>query len=109
MLDILIYSPLTYDFIQRGLLAAVIVGITLRSDRLLCRTEISGFYGRCLAHAILPGVAIAYLLKCKSSVGCARSRVPVALGIGYVSTRGTFGRIQPLGSCSLDLWRWVWH
>jgi len=46
------------------------------------------FLGDALAHAILPGVAIAYLLGANLLVGALVAAVLVALGIGLFSRRG---------------------
>ena len=53
--------PLTYSFMQRGLLAALMVGILCAV--IGCYVVLRGmaFLGDALAHAILPGVALAYL------------------------------------------------
>ena len=55
-------SPLSYTFMQRGLLAAVLVGILCAVIGCYVVLRSMAFLGDALAHAILPGVAIAYLL-----------------------------------------------
>jgi manganese/iron transport system permease protein len=47
------------------------------------------FLGDAMAHAILPGIAIAYLLKGNLTIGALVAAVVVALGIGAFSQRGT--------------------
>ena len=56
----LLLEPLSYAFIQRGMLALVIVGGV--SAVVGCFVVVRGlsFFGDALAHAILPGVAISY-------------------------------------------------
>jgi len=82
-------TPLTYAFMQRGLAAAVLVGIVCAV--IGCYVVLRGmaFLGDALAHAILPGVAVGYLVS-----GGARTSlfwwalltaVLTALGIGAVS------------------------
>ena len=51
----------------------------MRCDRLLCRLAGNGFLGDAMAHAILPGVAIAYLLKGNLLVGALIAAIVVAL------------------------------
>jgi ABC-type Mn2+/Zn2+ transport system permease subunit len=46
------------------------------------------FFGDALAHAILPGVAIAYLLDASFFWGALGMSLVTAVGIGYVSRRG---------------------
>ncbi len=56
-------DPFTYAFMQRGFLAAIMVGVLCAV--IGCYVVLRGmaFLGDAMAHAILPGVAIAYLLQ----------------------------------------------
>ena len=56
-------EPLNYAFIQRGMLALVLVGGI--SAVVGCYVVVRGmaFFGDALAHAILPGVALSYILS----------------------------------------------
>lgn len=84
MID-LIVAPLRYPFMVRGLAAAVMVGIVCAV--LGCYVVLRGmaFLGDALAHAILPGMAIAYLRRGSLFVGALVAGVLIALGIGYLS------------------------
>jgi len=55
-------EPLSYAFMQRGLLAAVIVGAICATVGSYIVLRGMAFFGDALAHAILPGVAAGYLL-----------------------------------------------
>ena len=55
-------QPLTYAFMQRGLLAGTMVGILCAVMGTYVVLRGMAFLGDALAHAIMPGVAIAYLL-----------------------------------------------
>ena len=55
-------APLQYAFMVRGLLAAVIVGIVCAVLGTYIVLRGMACFGDALAHAILPGVAVAYLL-----------------------------------------------
>ncbi|GIV63340.1 MAG: metal ABC transporter permease [Chloroflexota bacterium] len=55
-------QPLQYAFMQRGMLAAVLVGIVCAVVGVFIVLRGMAFFGDALAHAILPGVAIGYLL-----------------------------------------------
>ena len=61
MLDFLT-SPLQYAFMQRGMLAAVIVGVVCAVLGTYVVLRGMAFFGDALAHAILPGVAVGYLV-----------------------------------------------
>jgi len=58
----LLTDPLSYPFMVRGLLAAVMVGIVcaLVGSYMILRGM--AFFGDALSHAILPGVAVGYLI-----------------------------------------------
>ncbi len=88
MID-LIVEPLRYAFMLRGLAAAVLVGIVCAVVGAYVVLRGMAFFGDALAHTILPGVALGYLVS-----GGARdslfwwalgTAVLAALGIGAVS------------------------
>ena len=87
MLDFLL-APLGYAFMQRAFAAAVLVGVVCAV--MGCYVVLRGmaFLGDALAHAILPGVAIAFLLGGDLFVGALVMAVVVAIGIGYLSRDG---------------------
>jgi ABC-type Mn2+/Zn2+ transport system permease subunit len=55
-------APLSYDFMVRGFLAAFMVGVVCATVGTYVVLRGMAFFGDALAHAILPGVAIGYLL-----------------------------------------------
>ncbi len=61
VLDLLI-APLRYPFMIRGLLAAVMVGSVCAVVGTYVVLRGMAFFGDALAHAILPGVAVGYLV-----------------------------------------------
>jgi len=73
----------------RGLLAAILVGVLCSVIGCYVVLRSMAFLGDAMAHAILPGIAIAYLLKGNLSLGALIAAVVVALGIGAFSQRGT--------------------
>jgi ABC-type Mn2+/Zn2+ transport system permease subunit len=58
----LVLGPLAYPFMIRGLLAAVTVGIVCATIGTYVVLRGMAFFGDALAHAILPGVAVGYLI-----------------------------------------------
>ncbi len=90
-------DPLTYSFMQRGFLAAIMVGVLCAV--IGCYVVLRGmaFLGDAMAHAILPGVAIAYLLKGNLLVGALIAAVVVALGISLFSKNGTIKEDTAIG------------
>ena len=82
-------DPMSYPFMVRGLLAVVMVGIVCAAVGTYVVLRGMAFLGDALAHAILPGVAVGYLVS-----GGARgpvfwwgmgTAVLTAIGIGAVS------------------------
>jgi ABC-type Mn2+/Zn2+ transport system permease subunit len=82
-------QPLSYAFMSRGLLAAVMVGILCSVIGCYVVLRSMAFLGDAMAHAILPGIAIAYLLKGNLTIGALVAAIVVALGIGAFSRQGT--------------------
>ncbi|MEW6241881.1 MAG: metal ABC transporter permease [Chloroflexota bacterium] len=92
-----IFQPLTYEFMQRGLLASVIVGVLCAVMGTYVVLRGMAFLGDALAHAILPGVAIAYILRGDLLVGAGIAAVIVALSIGLFSKQGTIREDTAIG------------
>lgn len=61
MIDFLI-EPLQYSFMVRGMAAAVLVGIVCAVVGTYVVLRGMAFFGDALAHAILPGIAVGYLV-----------------------------------------------
>jgi manganese/iron transport system permease protein len=83
-----LFEPLQYAFMLRGLLAAVLVGILCAIMGTYVVIRGMAFLGDAMAHAILPGVAIAYLLQGNLLFGALIAAVVIALGIGLFSKGG---------------------
>jgi ABC-type Mn2+/Zn2+ transport system permease subunit len=81
-------APFAYEFMQRGLLASIIVGILCAVVGCYVVLRGMAFLGDAVAHAILPGVAVAYLLKADLLIGAAITAVAVALIIGFFTNPG---------------------
>lgn len=96
MLDALL-QPLTYAFMQRGLLAAILVGIICAVIGCYVVLRSMAFLGDALAHAILPGVAVAYLIGGNLLIGALAAAVLVALSIGFLSRRGDLKEDTAIG------------
>lgn len=82
-------QPLSYGFMQRGMVAAILVGIVCAVVGTYVVLRGMAFFGDALAHTILPGIALGYLVS-----GGAReplfwwalgTSVVAALAIGAIS------------------------
>jgi len=94
-------APLQYGFMVRGMLAAVIVGVVCAVLGTYVVLRGMAFFGDALAHAVLPGVAVGYLVG-----GGARGPVfwwamvaalLSAFGIGAVSQSGRLKQDTAIG------------
>lgn len=92
-----ITSPFAYAFMQRGFLAALLVGILCSVVGVYIVLRGMAFLGDALAHAILPGVAIAYLLGGNLIIGAFVAAIAVAIGIGFFSNEGTIKEDTAIG------------
>lgn len=90
-------EPLTYAFMQRGLLAGTMVGILCAVMGVYVVLRGMAFLGDALAHAILPGVAVAYLFGGNLLLGALVAAVLVAMGIGFFSRQGTIKEDTAIG------------
>jgi ABC-type Mn2+/Zn2+ transport system permease subunit len=90
-------EPLSYEFMQRGLAASLIVGVLCSVVGCYVVLRSMAFLGDALAHAILPGVAVAYLLGASLMLGALVAAVLVALGIAVLSRRGVLREDAAIG------------
>jgi ABC-type Mn2+/Zn2+ transport system permease subunit len=80
-------DPMAYAFMQRGLVAAVIVGIVCAVMGAFVVLKGIAFIGDAVSHASFPGVVIAFMLGLPIYLGGAVAAVGTALAIGFVSRR----------------------
>ena len=84
----LLVAPMSYQFMQHGMLASIVVGVLCAVVGCYVVLRGMAFLGDALAHAILPGVAVAYLLKGDMLVGALVAAVLAAFAIGFFSQHG---------------------
>ena len=90
-------TPLSYAFIQRGLLAALMVGVLCSVIGCYVVLRSMAFLGDAMAHAVLPGVAVAYLLGRNLTLGALAAALVVALGVGLFSRKGMIKEDTAIG------------
>ena len=90
-------QPFTLEFMQRALIASLIVGVVCSVLGCFVVLRAMAFLGDALAHAILPGVAIAYLLGANLLAGALVAALVVAVGIGLFSRRGAVKEDTAIG------------
>ncbi|NLV72830.1 MAG: metal ABC transporter permease, partial [Actinobacteria bacterium] len=82
---------------QRALIASVIVGVVCAVIGCYVILRSMAFLGDALAHAILPGVAVAYLVGVNLLAGALVAGLLVAFGISFVSRAGTIKEDTAIG------------
>jgi len=94
-------EPLKYEFMLRGMVAAILVGIVCAIVGTYVVLRGMAFFGDALAHTILPGIAIGYLIT-----GGARdtlfwwalgTAIIAALGIGAISKQAEIKEDTAIG------------
>jgi len=90
-------DPLQFSFIVRALIAAVVVGVVCSVLGTYIVLRGMAFFGDALAHTILPGVVIAFLLGWPLAVGALIVGILAALGIGFLTERGTLKEDTAIG------------
>ncbi|MDC9823870.1 metal ABC transporter permease [Devosia sp. ZB163] len=77
-------EPLSYDFMQRALLVAVLVGAV--SAVLSCFLVLKGWslMGDAISHAVLPGIVIAYVIGLPIAIGAFVAGLFAAISTGYL-------------------------
>jgi manganese/iron transport system permease protein len=90
-------APLAYEFMQRGLMASTMVGILCAVVGCYVVLRSMAFLGDAMAHAILPGIAVAYLLQGNLIVGALVAAIAIALGIGLFTRQGTIKEDTAIG------------
>jgi manganese/iron transport system permease protein len=79
-----IAGPLSYAFMQRALLAAILVGAACAV--LSCYLVLKGWslMGDAISHAVLPGIVIAYVIGLPLAVGAFVAGLGCAVATGYL-------------------------
>lgn len=84
----LLLDPMAYGFMQRGLVAAILVGVVCAVMGAFVVLRGLAFIGDAVSHAAFPGLVIAYLLGIPLYIGAAVAAVGTSLAIGAVARRG---------------------
>ncbi len=90
-------TPLSFGFMQRGLIAAILIAIVCAVIGAFVVLQELAFIGDALAHASFPGVVIAFLLKFPLELGGAVVGILTALGIGVITRRSKISQDTAIG------------
>jgi len=101
-------EPFAFGFMQKALIVSVIVGVVCAVVSCYIVLRSMAFLGDALAHAILPGVAVAYLIGANLLAGALVAGLVVAVGISYVSRTGTVREDTAIGIFFAAPLPWAW-
>ena len=90
-------EPFSFAFMQRALVASVIVGVVCAVIGCYIVLRSMAFLGDALAHSILPGVAVAALVGVNLLAGALVAGLLVAIGISFVSRAGSIKEDTAIG------------
>jgi manganese/iron transport system permease protein len=90
-------APLQYEFMQRAFLAVAVVSVLCSIVGCFVILRSMAFLGDALAHSILPGIAVAYLVGGNLMFGALVAAVVVAVGIAFFSRKGTLQEDTAIG------------
>lgn len=97
----ILLEPLSYEFMLRGMIAAVMVGIVCAVIGTFVVLRGMAFFGDALAHTILPGIALGYLISGNArevlfwwALGTA---IVASLGIGAISKQAQLKEDTAIG------------
>lgn len=90
-------EPFSHAFMVRGLAAAIMVGIVCPVLGTYVVLRGMAFFGDALAHIVLPGVVLAFLLGWPVAIGALAAGISAALVIGRLSQRGRVAEDTAIG------------
>ncbi|MFM7173266.1 MAG: metal ABC transporter permease [Caldilinea sp.] len=91
------WEPLHYPFMVRALLASILVGVLCPVVGSYMVLKGLSFFGDALAHAILPGVVLAFLLGWPMAAGALVAALVAAFLIGFISQRSSLQEDTAIG------------
>ena len=92
-----VVEPFSHGFMQHALLAIVLVGVICGVIGTFVTLRGLAFMGDAIAHAIFPGVVIAFVLGGNFLVGALIAAMIVSVGIGVVSQSGRLSNDTAIG------------
>ncbi len=90
-------EPLQYAFLLRGLAGGLLAALACATLSAFVVWRGMSFMGDALAHSVLPGIVVAYILGISLFWGALGAAVLVVLGIGFISRRGRLNEDAAIG------------
>ena len=95
-MDVLI-EPLVYGFVLRGLAGGLMAAVSCASLSAFVVWRGMSFIGDALAHAVLPGIVVAYLLGVSLFWGALGAALLVVIGVGLITRGGRLNEDAAIG------------
>src|SRR6056297_2827116 len=76
---------IAYEFLQKALITSIMVGIICGVIGCFIILRGMALMGDAISHAVLPGVALSYMLGINFFIGAVFTGLLTALGIGFIS------------------------
>lgn len=92
-----VFEPFQYAFFARSIWAVMIVSAVCSVIGVYVVVRSMAFLGDALAHAVLPGVAVAYLFGGNLTIGALAASCLVALGVSALSERNDIREDTAIG------------
>ena len=90
-------EPLTYAFVVRGLVAGVFAAVACATLSAFVVWRGMAFAGDALAHSILPGIVVAYVLGFSLIIGALGAAAVAVVGIGFITRHGRLREDTAIG------------
>jgi len=81
------FEPLHYQFFVKALFTSIIIAITSSFISPFLISKRWSLLGDAISHAVLPGIAIAYILKIPFFIGAVFSAVLTAIFVGFIENK----------------------
>ena len=94
---LLLLEPFTVSFMQRALLAGMLVAVICGVVGTWVVLRGMAFLGEAMAHGMLPGIAVATLIGAPPVLGAAFSAAAMSAGIGLLQRRGRLSADTSIG------------
>ncbi len=80
-------EPLQYEFFRKALFTSIIIAITSSFISPFLISKRWSLLGDAISHAVLPGIAIAYILKIPFFIGAVVSAILTSIFIGFIENK----------------------
>lgn len=90
-------EPLQYAFMFRGLAGGLLAALACATLSAFVVWRGMSFMGDALAHSVLPGIVVAYILGISLFWGALGAAALVVMGIGFISRRGRINEDAAIG------------